>query len=260
MDVDGTSPVNRTSNTATDVDPSWARLVTSGYARPRGATPIILRLVPAFNACTSSNGTHGAPLAVPSCSPPAPTSNFLTFNAPDRPAPYNTASNGTGNVTMKVFCTNAATPPCAAQPGDQQDVSVTASVSDVRCLAVTGGCGVGGGTYGGKLLISIPLRMTDRFNGPSLTVPATATDTPFNFGAQCSSGSCSVSTSADAVLPFLVREQQRAVWAISQVQVYDGGADGNLVSAPAPASGGCPPACVGNGGETVFLRQGLFAP
>jgi hypothetical protein len=40
------------------------------------------------------------------------------------------------------------------------------------------------------------------------------------------------------------------------MQVFDGGADGDLTA----AGGGCPPACVANDGEEEFLRQGLFAP
>ena len=36
----------------------------TGYARPKGATPSVIRLVPAFDSCGAPNGTHGAPLAV----------------------------------------------------------------------------------------------------------------------------------------------------------------------------------------------------
>jgi hypothetical protein len=83
---------------------------------------------------------------------------------------------------------------------------------------------------------------------------------PFQFGMQCSSGACNISTAADSVIPGLVQEGKRAIWELSNVQVLDGGADGDLVAAPAPGSGACPPACVGNDGETVFLRQGFFTP
>jgi hypothetical protein len=44
------------------------------------------------------------------------------------------------------------------------------------------------------------------------------------------------------------------------MEVRDGGSDGDLVAASAPSSGVCPPACAGNGGETLFLHQGLFVP
>ena len=40
-----------------------------GYPRPKGATPLRVSLVPAYQECTSPDKTHGAPLAFPSCSP-----------------------------------------------------------------------------------------------------------------------------------------------------------------------------------------------
>src|SRR4029453_11322106 len=103
-----------------------------GYARPNAATPITIRLVPAFNECTASNGSHGAPLALPSGNPPPQSPSSLTFNAPDRPAPYNSAAGGSGSVTLKVTCLSAtnppvesgAAPPCNAQPGDQGGVVI----------------------------------------------------------------------------------------------------------------------------------------
>jgi Tol biopolymer transport system component len=260
MDLNGANQINRTLDSHADGTPDWAPLIPIGYARPRGATPINFRLVPAFNACASPNGTHGAPLSSPSCGPPTQSSGFLTFSAPDRPAPYNTAADGTGLVTMKVFCMNGAVPPCTAAPGDQLDVSLTSTINGVRCVGVSGGCTATGGTYAGKLLLSTMIRMTDRFNGPSLAEGATATDVPLNFGVQCAVGACTLATSADAVTFGLVREQKRAVWALSQLQVLDGGPDGDFVPAPPPGAGSCPPVCFGNGGETVFLQQGLFVP
>jgi hypothetical protein len=63
-------------------------------------------------------------------------------------------------------------------------------------------------------------------------------------------------TSADAVLPGLVVEQKRAIWQLGDLQMLDGGPDGDL----AAAGGTCPPACAGNGGEAPFLQQGFFTP
>ena len=59
------------------------RALPVGYARPKSASPTKVALVPAFEECTSANAEHGAPLAVPSCSPPTPSSDFLTVGAPD---------------------------------------------------------------------------------------------------------------------------------------------------------------------------------
>ena len=93
-----------------------------------------------------------------------------------------------------------------------------------------------------------------------MTAPGTASDVTFQFGTQCFTGSCNVNTSADSVIPGLVVESKRAVWELGKIQVRDGGPDGDLVDAPSPAVGTCPPVCAGNGGETVFLTQGFFTP
>ena len=233
--------------------------VQDGYARPKGATPLTFRLVPAFLECTAANASHGPPLDSSSCSPPVQASSYLTLNAPDRPAPFNTAAGSSGLLTMAVFCTDGAPSPCTAAAGDQIDVKIDSTITDVRCLGTSGGCSAAGATYSGKLLINTALRLTDRTNVP-VQEPATAMDTQFQLGMQCASGACSVATTADAVIPGFAVEQKRAVWEVSRIEVRDGGSDGDLVAAPPPASGVCPPACVGNGGETLFLHQGIFVP
>src|SRR5688500_10085032 len=77
------------------------------HARPKAASPLTFKLVPAFNQCLGANPpgmTHGAPLALPSCSPPVQSSSYLTAAAPDRAAPFNTAADATGTVILKVTC------------------------------------------------------------------------------------------------------------------------------------------------------------
>ena len=54
-----------------------------GYPRPKGATPLRVPLVPAYNQCTAPNRVHGPPLDSPSCSPPAQSSQHLTVGTPD---------------------------------------------------------------------------------------------------------------------------------------------------------------------------------
>jgi hypothetical protein len=232
---------------------------TVGYARPKGASPINFRLVPAFNQCTSSNGSHGPPLAQPSCNPPTPSSSYLTLNAPDRPAPHNTAASGIGYVNVKTMCSNFQNPPCPTA-GDQEDVQFSAQVSDVRCVATGPNCAGAGFQYHGKVLFHFPVRITDRHNGTGQTAPATAMDTQLQFGVQCGSGFCSTVTTADSIYPGAVLEQRRAVWGLGKVELRDGGPDGDLVDADPPAVGTCPPACKGNGGEAVFMHQGFFVP
>ena len=72
---------------------------STGYARPKAATPLNIRLVPAYEQCTSAGGTHGAPLAVPSCSPPSLSSDYLTVGTPDA---NGKPGNFVGAVNLKV--------------------------------------------------------------------------------------------------------------------------------------------------------------
>jgi hypothetical protein len=264
------TPTPKAANTA---GTPTAACVGQGHARPKGASPVNVRLVPAFNQCTGSSPagmTHGPPLAQPSCSPPTESSGFLTLNAPDRAAPFTGVANGSGLVTLKVTCMSAPPtengdiPPCNANAGDQQDVKVTTTLTDVRCKNASqtncaGAPNTAGQVYNGKVLLRTFLRITDRLNGPTLN-PGTALDTAFPVGVQCASGACNSTTSSDSVYPNLAQEVRRAVWQLGKVEVLDGGADGDLAAIPSPGSGVCPPACQGNGGETVFLHQGFFIP
>jgi hypothetical protein len=56
---------------------------------------------------------------------------------------------------------------------------------------------------------------------------------------------CQASTSADALLPGLIKEGRRTIWQIGQVVVYDGGPDGDAATVT---------------GNTLFARQGVFVP
>jgi hypothetical protein len=261
------------------------------HARPNSATPTSFRMVPAFEECFgSTTSTHGSPLTLPSCNPVIQSSSYLTMNANERMAPYLGPANGNALVILKTTCVssisppveNGDTPPCNANVGDQQDVKITLAVNDVRCVGnpgppaqslCAGGAGsAGAGTqYSGKVLVDIPMRITDHFNALSpnpaptecsdtTTCTATAADTVLSIGSQCTNGGCSYTTSADAVIPGLVREKDRAVVELGQVQFQDAGADGDLAAAQAPASGVCPPACEQDDLATVFLTQGIFAP
>ena len=55
---------------------------------------------------------------------------------------------------------------------------------------------------------------------------------------------CSIDTTADAVLPGVVKEIRRSIWQLGQVQVFDGGADGVVSTNP----------------NTLFAVQGVFVP
>src|SRR5688572_12826649 len=108
------------------------------HPRPKGATPLRVSLVPAYNSCTAPNRTHGPPLAFPSCNPPVQASSFLTVGTPDA---NGAVANSVGYFRMDVAPANPDT-----------NIVLTSSISDVRCQpAMTGMCGnantAGGGDY-----------------------------------------------------------------------------------------------------------------
>ena len=203
------------------------------HARPRGATPLRVPLVPAFDACTAPNRGHGAPLAYGSCTPPSQSSSQLTVGTPDangRPA------GATGSVLLKTIVGNSGAP-------DEADVTLQVSVSDVRRRSDLS-------DYPGQLQLSANRRITDKDNGGA-NAAGTVADMLYTATVPCQptadttiGSTCSLSTTADAITPGSVKEELRTVWQLGQVQVLDGGPDGVAATAP----------------NAVFLRQGVFAP
>jgi hypothetical protein len=107
----------------------------------------------------------------------------------------------------------------------------------------------GGPDYTGQLEARTVLRITDRDYSPPdtgttknnavpVTVPCTATASP------AIGSTCAVSTSFNAVVPGSVKSGKRAIWQVSPVRVYDGGASGTATASDA----------------TVFEDEGIFAP
>jgi hypothetical protein len=208
-----------------------------GFNRPKAATPNAIKLVPAFKQCTSSNGTHGAPLSLPSCNPPAQTSDALTVGTPD--------ANGEAAKSTGVLRLNAVgESPIDLTNGDQSDIQIALTITDVRRKGDLV-------DYVGEVKTVIPLRITDRNNGPSFVHPATVSDTTFSFVTNCFpntdatvGSTCSTNTTADAITPGIIKEFKRAVWELGQVKVFDGGSDGDADDA----------------NNTLFEVQGLLAP
>jgi hypothetical protein len=96
----------------------------------------------------------------------------------------------------------------------------------------------------GAVTARVGLRITDRGSG-ALPVggseQATVSDLSLDVPVQCAAtpgpegGTCSASTTVDALMPGAVVEGDRAVWALGQVQVLDAA-------------------------QRAFLRQGIFIP
>jgi hypothetical protein len=202
------------------------------YVRPKGATPILTALVPAYQACGSPNRVHLGGINNSSCNPPNQTSGQATFGTPDA----NTfVANGSASVRMDV-CPVAG---CVAG-----NMKIAASVADVRQKATPAN------DYSGELQLKPTLRITDRNNGAS--EGGTVVDTPFGVTVPCTTtpgdatigSSCSVSTTVNSVVPNAIAATNRAILEVGQIQVYDGGSDGVASTSP----------------NTLFAVQGVFIP
>jgi hypothetical protein len=219
------------------------QIADASHVRPKGASPSRVSLVPAYEQCAAPNNRHGPPLGFQSCSPPVQTSDFLTVGTPDA---NSAGANSIGfmRLTVKV------TPP--------EELRLAFNLSDVRCKEATDAnvCDspndAGGPDYSGELQTNATIRISDHYNGPNLDEAATVVDLPFPVNAVCSNtpdtsvgGFCTISTVAGALLPpndwFT---GQRVVVELGQIQVFDGGADGQVATED----------------NTLFEVHGIFFP
>ena len=219
-----------------------SQVASGSHVRPKGASPLRASLVPSYKACGTPNRTHGAPLAFPSCNPPVQSSSFLTLGTPDA---NGAGANSVGSILLRV---KASSP---------EDVLLNSSISDVRCQPATSAsvCNSANGTdgpdYSGQVQGNATIRISDHYNGPGLNEAATVVDIPFPVNGTCANtvsttvgGTCTTATTANAVVPGSVKDTQRAVVEVGQLQIFDGGASGVAGAADA----------------TLFEVQGIFIP
>jgi hypothetical protein len=225
-----------------------ASVANATHPRPKAASPIVASMVPAYNACTAPNRTHGPPLAFPSCNPPVQSSTSLTVGSPDA---NGAGANSTGFIKIKVKVG-------VVGPPDDSDVFLTGEITDVRCLPGNAACGAAnaaaGPDYTGELQSTATIRITDHFNAVAAgggTDPATVVDIPFPVNTTCTStastsagSTCTTSTTANAVVPGAVKDAKRAIVETGQLQTLDGGLDGVVATSP----------------NTTFAVQGIFIP
>jgi dipeptidyl aminopeptidase/acylaminoacyl peptidase len=220
--------------------PNWQATPQPRYVRPRGATPFTTSFVPAYHACTSPNRTHGAPLAHPSCTPPNPTSFNVTAGTPEA---NGAAENFLGSATLRLVLGNSAT------AADEADVKVSVSVTDIRCTDTTIACTGGAlSDYTGSMRLALRVDLTDTYvpNLPATSVGEISIPVPCATTADPAIGSaCSTATTVDSVLPGAVREDNRAIWGLRPLELWDGGQDGLLST---------------RDDDTVFAVQGVFVP
>jgi hypothetical protein len=212
---------------------------SASYVRPGAATKVKTSLVIAYEQCTSPNRAHGPPAlgggpSDPSCHPPRPTSDHLTVGTGE--------TNGLpvrsrGMAIFKVLGGDPGT------PADEADVDLHLNFSDVRLQSTFD-------DYAGELDVNVPLGLVDKLNGATPVDAAAVSTFTLRFAAPCAvtatdaGSTCTVDTTADALVPGMVVEGVRTIWQLGQVEVRDGGPDGVASTAP----------------NTPFLRQGLFVP
>jgi hypothetical protein len=219
-----------------------SQLSSASHVRPKGASPISASMVPAYKACASPNRTHGAPLAFPSCNPPVQASSFLTNGTPDA---NGAPANAVGTVLIKVKTTSP------------EDVFIISNGTDIRCRPGTAATvcnspnAADGPDYSGELQGNATIRISDHYNGPSLNEAATVVDIPFPVNGTCVNttatnigGTCSVNTTANAVVAGSVKDTQRGIVEITQLQISDGGQDGQVATPD----------------NTLYSVQGIFIP
>jgi hypothetical protein len=162
----------------------------SGYARPKGATPLSTSLVLAYEQCAEPNRTHGPPLAFPSCNAPVGTSN-----APTRASKWLSMGTADSNGAVANFVGSVRLDVKAGSPGppEDSDVMIGVSMTDVRCGLGASPCGAAnaqdGHDYMGELQLAVAMRITDRFNGSAPgggTDAATVEDFTLSATVQCS--------------------------------------------------------------------------
>jgi hypothetical protein len=221
-----------------------AQLAIASHPRPKGATPVRVSLVPAYDQCTSPNNTHGPPLVFGSCSPPQQASDFLTVGTPDA---NGARAKSEGFVQLRVFVGSPG-------PPDDSSVILEATITDVRCKPGTTACGnantADGPDYTGELEGNATIRITDHFNGRNRDEPATVQDIPLPFTLHCVN---TADTSIGGFCRFPVaeclecpppKEGVRTVVEIAQIQIRDGGPDGVAATQD----------------NTLFMNQGIFIP
>lgn len=230
-----------------------ASAAQANHVRPAGGTPLRVPLVPAYEPCVEVDTTYTNP-DQPACSSPQQSSGYLTVGTNDanqRPP------QSTGTARMDVLLGDPAT------PQNEADIALQVTVYDVRCQALEEACSVPIGSpdhalsdYTGSLRAVAESQRTDHRNGAANAVTAVSDFYVFNFAVPCTTtaattigSTCSASTTSNATLPGQITETQRAVIEINNVQLWDGGVDGDPDTQPSDGTA-----------SQVFMRSGVFVP
>ena len=150
------------------------------------------------------------------------------YNPNASAGPYTSGGNGSSTP---------AQPPCFPSASSASDCLAGSDLTELASFP--GATGVNG------------IRITDQDNGPQGNTPATVQDIAFPIPLDCiptadlSIGStCGANTSANALVPGVVKASDAAVWQIGEIEIKDSGPDGIR----------------GNADDQLFETQGVFLP
>jgi len=203
------------------------------HDHPESATPIHIAFVPNFRQtisstqCTARGGapsTHGTPLALPSCNPPA--------FGPGTQAHSGVKATSGADITVIPGDTDPTN-------GDQADVSLVGSATDVRQGSATGP-DYDPNPSGADVTSVSKIRISDSYNttgaqtcSSTTSCEATVQDLDFTVPTACVAtadptigSTCSVSTTADTVVPNVTKENKQAVVQVFRIRTKDAGANG----------------------------------
>lgn len=184
--------------------------------------------------CVARGGvpsTHGEPLAFDACDPPA--------IQPGTVARFGPAAQGAAALTV--------VPGDLSTLEDEADVAVTASLTDVQAA---------GDDYAPSATepdaeLRVSWRLSDSFNDPSGSDPATVEDLTFRAPLDCAptpdpttGSTCSVNSSADGLVPGTIREGGGSVVQAARMRLADAGTNGTL----------------GDSDDRDFAQQGVYVP
>jgi hypothetical protein len=233
MNANGSGQTNITNSAAFDIQPDWQ---PGFYDAPQSATQLRLSLVPNYRQtisttqCSARGGapsTHGTPLNLPSCNPPA--------FGPGTSAHIGTQGGGT------VFLTAVS-----------NDLVIDLDLPDVHSGSRTGP----DYDIGLKdISVAVKLRISDTRNcspapcSPADEAGATVTDLELRANGACEPTSdptfgsiCSVHTSFNAIEPGAIVGTRRSVVQAFRARVNDAGMNGIL----------------GDFDDKPFAQQGFF--
>jgi hypothetical protein len=232
MNANGSGQTRITTAAGFDGSEDWQP--TTVYARPQGATPIRVSLVPAYEECTGPNASRTGGFAGPACHSPTLISDQLTVGSPEV---NGNPVRSTGFIRLETIRGIPST------PADEADISLEVSITDIRRQDDLT-------DYTGELRALTQLRITDRGGGLGSDVSTTSVDVPLSFNVPCTAtggpagADCSITTSADTLVGGSVAEGRRSIFKVGEVQLFDGGADGDADTSP----------------NTLFAWQGLLVP